>query len=64
MLKRIFAAITAAAICLTISSCGKPAAEPETASKEHVFREERVKLQDLPKMIDVKYRTKSEKSAR
>ncbi|MBD5140682.1 MAG: hypothetical protein HDT25_04615, partial [Ruminococcus sp.] len=55
MLKRIFSAVTAAAICLTISSCGKQLPEPETASKEHVFREERVKLQDLPKMIDVKF---------
>ena len=44
MLKRIFSAITAAAICLTISSCGKQLTEPETASKDHIFREEKIEL--------------------
>ena len=46
MLKRIFSAVTAAAICLTFSSCGKPAPEPETASKAHVYRENRIELAD------------------
>ena len=53
--RKIFAAVTAAAMCLTISSCGKQAPEPETASKEHVFREERVKLQGLPETIEAKF---------
>ncbi|MBD5145165.1 MAG: extracellular solute-binding protein [Ruminococcus sp.] len=46
MLKKIFAALTAAALCLTVSSCGKPAPEPETASKAHVYREDRIELAD------------------
>ncbi|MBD5139192.1 MAG: extracellular solute-binding protein [Ruminococcus sp.] len=46
MFKRIFAAFTAAALCLTVSSCGKPAPEPETASKAHVYREDRIELAD------------------
>ena len=46
MFKRIFAAVTAAALCLTVSSCGKPAPEPETASKAHVYREDRIELAD------------------
>ena len=44
MLKRFFSAVTAAAICLTISSCGKQLPEPETASKENVYRENRIEL--------------------
>lgn len=46
MFKRIFAALTAAALCLTFSSCGKPAPEPETASKAHVYKEDRIELAD------------------
>lgn len=53
--RKIFAAVTAAAMCLTVSSCGKQLPEPETASKEHVFREERVKLQGLPETIEAKF---------
>lgn len=52
MLKRIFAVLTAAAICLTVSSCGKPAAEPETASKEHIYKEDRIELADGLDAID------------
>ena len=44
--KRIFSAVTAAAICLTISSCGKQLPEPEIASKEHVYREDRIELSE------------------
>ena len=44
MFKRIFSAVTAAALCLTVSSCGKQLPEPETASKEHVYREDRIEL--------------------
>ncbi|MDE5993202.1 MAG: hypothetical protein K2G87_09150, partial [Oscillospiraceae bacterium] len=43
MLKRIFSAVTASLLCLTVSSCGQ-APEPETASKEHIFREEKIEL--------------------
>ena len=44
--KKIFAVLTAAAMCFTVSSCGKPAPEPETASKVHVYREDRIELAD------------------
>ena len=44
--RKIFSALTAAALCLTVSSCGKAAPEPETASKEHVYREDRIELAD------------------
>ena len=38
--------MTAAALCLTVSSCVKPVPEPETASKAHVYREDRIELAD------------------
>lgn len=52
MFKRIFAAVTSAAICLTISSCGKQPPEPETASKEHVYKEDKIELADGFDVID------------
>lgn len=43
--KKVLAAVVSAAVlCLTVSSCGKSAPEPEIASKEHVYREEKIEL--------------------
>ncbi|MDE5993203.1 MAG: extracellular solute-binding protein [Oscillospiraceae bacterium] len=50
--KKMFAILTAAALCLTMSSCGKSAPEPETASKAHVYREDRIELADGLDVID------------
>lgn len=47
--RNFFAAVLAAAMCLTLSSCGKQLPEPETASKEHIFREEKI---ELPKNLN------------
>lgn len=44
--RKFFTALTAVALCLTVSSCGKAAPEPETASKEHVYREDKIELAD------------------
>lgn len=50
--RNFFAAVLAAAVCMTISSCGKPAAEPETASKIHVYKEDKIELADGFEVID------------
>lgn len=43
--KKVLAAVMSAAVlCLTVSSCGKSAPEPEIVSKEHVYREEKIEL--------------------
>lgn len=48
--RKIFTAVLAAVMCLTVSSC-EISAEPETASKEHVYKEDRVELPDGLDMI-------------
>lgn len=50
--RKLFAAVLAAAMCMTISSCEKPAAEPETASKIHVYKEDKIELADGFEVID------------
>lgn len=44
MLKKLLAVLLIVMFGLTVSSCGKP--EPETASKVHVYSEERLEIED------------------
>lgn len=56
MLRKFFAALTAAVIMLNMTACKKEKPEPETASKEHIFREEKIELgEEMSRIKNVLY---------